>query len=135
MVWGIHSMAVEVTWHEEGRVIYQRFQGALEMADVETVARALEERTTDGLPPVHAIVDVRQVTDFPVSFDEINRLKIAAGIPGWMVIIGLHPAIGSLARMMSWLRGAQYRPVSSLEDALKFLARQDSSLNYLTPGT
>ena len=126
-------MAVQVSWHEEGRVIYQRFQGALEMADVETVTRALEQRATNGLPPVHAIVDVRLVTDFPVSFDELNRLKIAADIPGWMVVIGLHPAVRSVARMMSWMRGVQYRPVSTLEDAVQFLARQDSSLNYLTP--
>lgn len=126
-------MAVEVSWHEEGRVIYQRFQGALEMADVEVVTRALEARTNNGLPPVHAIVDVRQVTHFPVSLDEINRLKSDAGIPGWMVVIGLHPAVRSVARMMSWLRGVQYHPVASMEDALKFLAIQDSSLGYLVP--
>ncbi|MEO8611062.1 MAG: hypothetical protein ABI690_24410 [Chloroflexota bacterium] len=128
-------MTVEVSWHEEGRVIYQRFQGALELADVETVEVALRQRSEEGLPPVHVIVDVRQVTEFPVSFDELNRLKIAAGIPGWMVVIGLHPVVRSMARMMSWIRGVQYHPVSTLEDGLNFLARQDSSLNYLTPET
>jgi hypothetical protein len=128
-------MAVEVSWHEQGRVIYQRFQGSMEMADVEVVAHALEARFNNGLPPVHAIVDVRQVTSFSISMDDINRLKSAAGMPGWMVVIDLHPVVRSMAWIMSWMRGVQYHSVASMEDAHKFLARKDASMGYLVPET
>jgi hypothetical protein len=124
-------MAVELSWYEEGRVVYQRFRGVLAMDDVETVARALKQQADQGIAPVHAIVDVRQVTEFPASFSQISSLRGDADVNGWMVVIGLHPAVRSMARVMSWLRGIQYRPVASMEDALHFLARQDAALGHL----
>ena len=126
-------MAVELSWYEEGRVVYQRFCGVLAVDDVQAVAHALKQQAEKGMLPVHTIVDVRQVTEFPASISEINSLKNDADMMGWMVVIGLHPAVRSLARVMSWLRGVQYRPVSTLEDALNFLARQDSALVHLAP--
>jgi len=125
-------MAVEVSWFEGGRVVYQRFRGVMDIDDVEAVTCALKLLADTGTSPVHAIVDVRQVTQFPASISQISHLKGEADMPGWMVVIGLHPAVRSLARLMSWLRGAQYRPVSTLEDALHFLARQDAALDQLT---
>src|SRR5688572_24554073 len=113
-------MAVELSWYEEGRVVYQRFRGVLAMDDVETVARALKQQADQGMSPVHAIVDVRQVTEFPASISQISSLRGDADVNGWMVVIGLHPAVRSIARVMSWLRGVQYRPVASMEDALHF---------------
>jgi hypothetical protein len=124
-------MAVELSWYEEGRVVYQRFRGVLAMDDVETVARALKEQADQGIAPVHAIVDVRQVTEFPASISQISSLRGDGDVNGWMVVIGLHPAVRSIARVMSWLRGVQYRPVASMEDALRFLARQDAALGHL----
>ena len=126
-------MAVELSWYEEGRVVYQRFCGVLAVDDVQAVAHALKQQAEKGMLPVHTIVDVRQVTEFPASISEINSLKNDADMMGWMVVIGLHPAVRSLARVMSWLRGVQYRPVSTLEDALHFLARQDAALVHLSP--
>ena len=124
-------MAVELSWYEEGRVVYQRFCGVLAMDDVETVTRALKQQADQGIAPVHAIVDVRQVTDFPASINQISSLRGDADVNGWMVVIGLHPIVRSIAQIMSWVRGVQYRPVASTADALHFLARQDAALGHL----
>jgi hypothetical protein len=124
-------MAVELSWYEEGRVVVQQFSGTLDEDDVREVARTLKHHADNGVAPVHTIVDVRRVTDVPATLDQINRLRTDANMAGWMIVVGLHPAVRFFARLVSQLRGLNYRPVSTLEDALYFLAHQDSALVHL----
>src|SRR5262249_15726011 len=100
--WG--KMTVQLSCYEEARFVFQCFSGVLSEDDVWEVTNSLEQRAEHGIVPVHTIIDVRQVTDFPVSIDQISYLRSEAQMKGWMVVVGLHPLVRFLARLMSQMR-------------------------------
>jgi len=128
-------MAHEIGWFVDGRVIYQRFYGAVTLEELAEASRAVREFVTEGTAPVHGLIDITAVHQHPTSPAEIRRaLRDLRFDPrrGWIIVIGVDPITRYLASVVFQLLGLRFRTLDTFDEALHFLALHDETLDELT---
>jgi hypothetical protein len=122
-------MPVETRWLIEKRVCYQRVFGDTTLEDVIQTIEAAEHWASEGVPPVHFIVDVAEVKTYPPLMNMLRVLR-PTSFPNvaWSVLVVRHPQLRFIATMLTQLTGKRYHTVATVEAALQFLASQDISL-------
>lgn len=126
-------MAYEVSWHRQDRVVYLRVHGAFTIDELKTAAVFINDGVMNGVPPVHLIVDVREVRSIPTNVLEIKNINEYLGHEnmGWLVIVGAHSTVNMIASVISRLLKTQYQNFRTLDSALDFLSEQDETLGSL----
>jgi hypothetical protein len=126
-------MAYEVSWYRPERVVYLRAFDAFTINELADAAVFIGEGVRNGIPPVHLIVDVRDVRTIPTNVLEIKALNEYLGHEnmGWLVIVGAHSVVNMIAVVVSKLLKTKYRNFRYLEPALEFLSTEDVTLGSL----
>lgn len=126
-------MAYEVSWYRPERVVYLRVYDAFTIDELSIAAEFINEGVMNGIPPVHLIVDVRDVRSIPTNVLEIKNMNEYLGHEnmGWLVIVGAHSTVNMIAVVVTKLLKTQYRNFRFLEPALEFLSQQDETLGSL----
>lgn len=132
-------MLNKIYWQVPGRVIVTEYAGAVSVDDLvfggETVVQLIDIKGQQ--PYVHAIIDTSKRANVDdASF--LNEASIASiqqslqthPLAGWTVIID--PRSGRMNRWIRQLSGrahqSHYHICGSLDDALAFLSKQDTTL-------
>ncbi|MBC7813177.1 MAG: hypothetical protein H7175_18610 [Burkholderiales bacterium] len=128
-------MPAEITWQQQGRVVYQRYSGILTLDELRQGSILVAQHINAGTPPVHVITDARELKKYPASLEQIkNSLSQAnRGALGWTVLISTNYIQRFIATTTSRLARAQFQAVSSLDEALLFLNNVDASLQLGSP--
>ncbi|MAU12005.1 MAG: hypothetical protein CL607_19435 [Anaerolineaceae bacterium] len=133
------DMLNKIYWEIPGRVIVTEYAGAVSVDDLRDGGETMVQlMTIKGQEPfVHAIIDTsrRANTDDHSLIEEstiavVQQALLSYPAAGWTVIID--PTSGRLNRWMRTLTGqarqARYHICNSLDDALAFLNKQDTTL-------
>ena len=124
-------MPVDVGWMYEKRVIKVRHYGKVTSAQlVASIARSAE-LTRQGEPPVHTIVDGREVEGSPdVALGDLRKLipTVVEGT-GLMVVLQHRVVDRFFTSLGMQIAGARYKFAPDEETALMMLLEHDPTLN------
>jgi hypothetical protein len=109
-----------------------QMSGEITFEDVVMVNdRALLEYLPQGDAPVHMLLDVRQVTKYPMSIRAITDTTAYLKHPsmGWMINVGADsPVMRSIASIVTQVAGIKLRTAASIDEAHEVLRRVDLRL-------
>lgn len=115
-------MPAEITWYYPQRLIYERFYGMITLDELDHIQTRFVNQLQEGIAPVHAIIDFRDVTDYPRNLLEIRRvLRPTSTEPlGWVIIINQNALLQFLVTVLTQtvLRGSHFVIVDDFETAL-----------------
>ncbi len=86
-------MGIQFTWLNEPHILLEQFTGRVTLSDLRHAAteidRLLHQRAAFAKPqPLHTLVDVTQVTDFPANLARIKAvLPPPAHERGWLILV------------------------------------------------
>lgn len=127
-------MPAEIFWYQEKRIIYHRYSGEIQVAEVNAASQESLALTLEGLPPVYILVDLSEVTNFPKSINTYRAALKPVRDPdciGWVIIFGAkNTLLKFIASALAHIAGARsnVRVVDTLKQAMTFLEGQDSFL-------
>ena len=126
-------MPVDISWQQPQRVIYERFYDTVTIEELTAIQQEFFQYLMDGDAPVHSIIDLRAVRDFPKSINQV-RLALAPDVTGKggrvVVVIGTNPVIRFITSMISQIafKNAQFTFCSQLDEAFTYLRSFDSTV-------
>lgn len=129
-------MAHEIGWLVDGRVIYQRYYGVVTLDELVDASGAVGALVDDGVCPVHTLIDIVGLKEYPGAIGEIRRALRDARFDarlGWLVLVGVHPIPRYIASVVIQVTGLRFRLFDTFEEGLHFLATHDETLDELTP--
>jgi hypothetical protein len=126
-------MPFEITWYEKGRIVNARAVGNLSLEEIDGANRQIIEHVNQGQSPVHLFIDVTAVGKVPTNLNQMKKSMDVLNNPnlGWAVLVGANPVARFLASVISQVMKIRFTIVSTMDEALSFLARQDTSLGSL----
>ena len=126
-------MPFEITWYEKDRIVNARAVGNLSLEEIDAANRRIIELVNQGLSPVHLFIDVGSVGKVPTNLNQMKKSMEILNNPkmGWAILIGANPVARFLASVISQVMKIRFSIVSTMEEALTFLARQDTTLGSL----
>jgi hypothetical protein len=124
-------MPYEFNWCIPSRVICQRIYGRHSLPEIRQANGQALEFISEGVPPVHIIADILDMTSFPTP---ISTLLDSATVLlhvnfGWLVVVS-RPNMVITAALAVFRRTLPMNVtiVASLEEAIAFLYEQDETL-------
>lgn len=127
-------MPCEMDWLIKDRLVFQRCWGELTLDELRSTNHDFVDCIHAGMPLVHTIIDLTEVTDFPKSLTEINRAfardEETLQRLGWTLVISTHPILRFFASIVTSLwNKARFRIFATNDEALNFLAELDATLD------
>lgn len=126
-------MPIEITWLVEGRVLYDQITGSPSIDEFRAGGRRLGELMTreDG-QLVHILLDISAMKRMPTQIggmSEASRPFMAHPNAGWIIAFGSSDRMVNLiGTIVSQIFRSRFRFFRSLEESLRFLQEQDSTL-------
>jgi hypothetical protein len=130
-------MPVEVSWLVPQRIVYERFTGEVTVQDIRQNSELVAPLMAEGIPLIHTIIDVSDITAHPGINDIRNStsMEIYEG-EGWRILVGANAVARFVGSIILQIMQRRFRAFSTMDEALQFLDDQDDSLDlseYLTP--
>jgi hypothetical protein len=126
-------MPVKVIWAVPQRVILSRGYGSVTRQENDEADTQVLSLLESGKRPVHVILDLSQVTDFP-TYQLEERLAIFRAVAnhpnaGWGVLAGTtNPVIRMATKVLLRLYGVRFKLFATSQAALAFLNEADETL-------
>lgn len=126
-------MPIEITWLVEGRVLYDRITGSPALDEFRAGGRRLAElMLRDDELLVHILLDISAMKRMPTQIggmSEASRPFMVHPNAGWIIAFGSSDRMVNLiGTIVSQIFRSRFRFFRSLEEALRFLQEQDSTL-------
>lgn len=117
-------------WLVEGRLYVFHIWGDLTLEEMKQGSDEAIHYVRSGQPPVHSIIDFRNVTSYPKS---ISDLKNAADIMkepnlGWVLLLTNDRIFSFVGDLISQMTRKNYKSVKTPEEAIDLLWKVDQSL-------
>lgn len=123
-------MPYTIKWHQPGKVIQSHFAGDISVEEMrESSAKAIE-MFAEGTPPIHLVTDMSHVKKFSTNFLEIRTALPYLEHPsmGWHAFYGALPLFTSFINMYAKIVNVRVRTFKTYEQAIRFVAEQDSAV-------
>lgn len=129
-------MAYETSWYLAGRVVYVYVHGDFSLEELEALSQEfVTHYVPEGQPPVHTMIDMREVGAYATRLDKVKAASDAAMTHpdmGWMIIVGKpNPLLKFVTSVTSQVSGTRFRMVHTPEDAIASLRKLDLTLHDL----
>jgi hypothetical protein len=123
-------MPQQISWYQEGRIIYDRFEGVVTLNDVREANDSAIALIRAGTPPVHDIVDGLNISKPPFDIKALSAATTFFAEPnlGWVIYINRSPVLAFLGSLASKVYSGRFKVVHSLDEALATLHQLDPSL-------
>ncbi len=126
-----------VTWHIEGRIIYDCPTGVVTIESAQTSSYAVH-RLLDSQPDtppnsIHLILDMRQVEEIPRNLSSATQTLNYMRHPalGWTIMITENQIQRLFSSVLAQMFRVRFKMVANLDEALLFLQRYDTTLGIL----
>jgi hypothetical protein len=119
-------MAYSVRWYRPGRTILVTVSDALTLDTIRAISHETETLIASGIPPIHLLVDITQLTTFPGIALDVFRASAPLSNPkvDWLVVFGRKSRlIDSILAIYRRLTRARIELVDTLEEAVALLDR------------
>lgn len=104
------------------------------MTELATGANTAQEMVQTKQPFVHDIIDMRQMSKFPLNLREIVRATGLFGEPnlGWVILISDNRVVRFLTEAVMQTYKTRFRAFGLESEAIAFLKQMDESLQALS---
>jgi hypothetical protein len=119
-------MAYSVRWYRPGQAILVTVSDALTLDIIRAISHETETLIASGIPPIHLLVDITQLTTFPGIALDVFRASSPLSNPkvDWLVVFGRKSRlIDSILAIYRRLTRARIELVDTLEEAVALLDR------------
>jgi hypothetical protein len=120
-------MQQNIAWLIEKQIIILHVTGDVALEEMQVADAEINAHLTAGDPPVHMLVDIKEMGKFP--FDLIGLRKTTNYLQhpnlGHITVYGASRMASSFAQMIVSLAGVKARFVRDYTDALNYLAQHD----------
>jgi len=123
-------MPYNIEWYIPDRVMLIHLRGAMTLEELAAMADQSVTFIKSGLPPVHAIVDQRNLISYPYRLNNlltINRGKQAES--GFTVMVSESQVARFVTNAFFQLIGMEMRSCTSFDEAMNILQRVDPTLH------
>jgi len=132
-------MPVDLSWHQPGRVIYERFYDAVTIEELTAIQERFFQFLLEGQAPVHSIIDLSAVRSYPKSINQVRQaLKPDQTGKGGRVVlvVGTNAVIRFITSMISQIsfKNAQFTFCSTLDESIAYLRQIDPSVTVESMG-
>lgn len=117
-------MPVENSWLIENRVLLTRMIGSITVEDMTISAERGTAMIAAGIDPVYSLVDMTELTGFPVKLSELSAVfkQPSDEKLGWIIIYGIpNRFVNFLATTFAQLSGKHYKVVDTQAEALRLV--------------
>lgn len=123
-------MPAETMWLVDKRVLAQRFYGEVTVEEIHEANALAQTMIAEGVPLVHTIVDIRDVTRFPTNLSQLAKAVKFSNpeLAGWNTIISTNVMTRFLGSAVTQLLGTRLRMFHDEDSVIDFLREQDESL-------
>ena len=124
-------MSYEVRWLQAPRIVLIRVWDELLLAEIWHGSAEVVQLFEAGTPPVHVVVDVTCMTDYPLSVSSINQAGpfFRHANIGCLTIYGIQsPAVRLILLLLSQMSSFELGIVDSFDAAIAFLRERDMTL-------
>ncbi len=114
------------------RVVLIVTGGVVTLPEIRAGGEQVNALVSVGEPPVHVIIDITKMTDYPLSPSRIFEASPFLRHPnlGYIPAYGVtNPLLNTLLQVVGLMAPFEYRVVESLPDALAFLNDSDSRID------
>lgn len=122
-------MPYQIEWYLPNRIMVVHLHGAMTVEELGAMADESVTYIKRGQPPVHAIIDQRELVSYPYNLNtllSINRGKQAES--GFTVMVSESPIARFVVNAFFQLIRMEMRSCTTFEEAMTILARVDPSL-------
>lgn len=131
-------MGYEISWYVPGRVVQAVFIDTITPEEAEAASDMTAQLIQEGEPPmVHLIADTTRLERFPTNLNLLNRSAskhLWQPKLGWTIVISTNSTTRWISGIITQVARVRFRMFPTLEDGIRFLADQDSTLReQLTP--
>lgn len=131
-------MGYEISWYVPGRVVQATFIDTISPEEAEAASDMTAQFIQEGTPPmVHLIADTTRLERFPTNLNLLNRSAskhLWQPKLGWTIVISTNSTTRWISGIITQVARVRFRMFPTLEDGIRFLADQDSTLReQLTP--
>lgn len=119
-------MPVEVKWHQEGHIIYNRFYGDVSFDDLQESNRLCNQMVVDAPTKIHMIVEITEMDSFPTQLSQFGDvIKMLSSTPniGATMIVGANRIARFVTNVVSQLARLEFRMVDTMAEAEAILNR------------
>jgi hypothetical protein len=123
-------MPYQFQWHIPKRLLEIKLSGKISLTQLHQVNLSVIKSFDIGQAPVHVILDMREVEDFPVFGKELidSHAYFAHRKLGWVIGYGENSALSSLDSEVSQNYRTRFRTFHEWEDIVAFLGRTDATM-------
>lgn len=125
-------MAHTTEWYLENRIILTEFSETLTIEGLVANDSVILDMVQGGQAPVHLVIDVRQLDEFPTNISKIRnsaRRYLMLDNMGWMVVVGFdNPIIRFLSSVITQMTDINMIQVDDLDEAMARLQKVDLTL-------
>lgn len=124
-------MPHEIQWYIPDRVMVIHLRGSMTIEELSAMADESVTYIKRGPPPVHAIVDQRDLISYPYRLNNlltINRGKQPES--GFTVVVSENPVTRFLTNALFQLIRMEMRSCTSMDEAMDILLRIDPTLQF-----
>lgn len=128
-------MKYTMSWLIDKRVIFIVLQDELEVEEFRKFMIDLTAMVNEGTAPVHAVVDVRQITSAMHNMNGIGKV-FADNRPqsnGFTILIGGNPVTRFFVQIFLSIAKLEVRFVKDMDEGMKVLYRVDINLPKTIP--
>lgn len=120
-----------VEWLVEGRVIHIHVSGEYTLEIVRQGVDKVKSLLKVGTAPVHVVWDLSGITKVPKNLRElVDEFRDLRYHPkgGWITLVSRSVMLSFAGQIATVFLGANYRPVTSFDEAVATLIRVDPTL-------
>ncbi|MDX1993719.1 MAG: hypothetical protein SF029_15125 [bacterium] len=113
------------------KVVLIEVSGATHLPEIQLGGKRAYELMSAGEAPVHVVIDVTEMTSFPLEVSSLYEASPFYQHPslGFVVACGITNAlVRTILRLFAQMAGFRYHMAETVEEALIFLRTQDATL-------
>lgn len=121
----------KLSWLIEKRVLHLQIEGDYALETVQSLVADVKPMVDAGTAPVHVVWDMTGITKMPKNLREaVDEMSVLRYHPngGWITMITNSVMLRFAGQIATVFLGANYRAVSSLEEAIETLSRVDQTV-------
>jgi hypothetical protein len=125
-------MGYKISWYIPERVVLAQFTDTITLEEAEAASDQVAQFIQDGKPPlVHLIADATKMDRFPTNLNLLNRSAskhLWQPNLGWTIVITTNSTTRWISGIITQVARVRFRMFPTLQDGLRFLTDQDSTL-------
>jgi hypothetical protein len=117
-----HHMSYTATWHTEKSIVHLRYVDSVDFNEIRASNHAVDDLITHGQKPVHVVIDVLDLKEYPRNVFQIQREATYFFNPniGHIAVLTQNVLMRMMARVIIAISPVEFQIFATLDEALHY---------------